>query len=71
MWLLVVASCIASDAGPQCGSGISPVYYPGFDACEDAAVRYHDHMRAHADAEGLTVLLLETRCIAFSTGNPA
>ena len=71
MWLLVVVSCIAGEAGPQCGSGISSVYYPGFEACEDAAVRSHDRMRAHAEAEGLTVLLLDTRCIAFPMGDPA
>lgn len=71
MWLLVVASCIAGDPGPYCGSGISPVHYPDFGACEDAAVRYHDHLRATAEEAGLTVLLLDTRCLRIHAGDPA
>jgi hypothetical protein len=71
MWLLVVASCIASDPGPACSSGISPVNYPAFEACEDAAVRYHDHMRGIAGDAGLTVLLIHTRCMRIVSGGPA
>ena len=70
-WVLIVDSCIAGDSLPDCGSGISPVRFPDFAACEDAAVRTYDHMRANADARGQTVLLLDTRCLALSPGAPA
>ena len=70
-WVLIVVSCIAGDSLPDCGSGISPVRFPDFIACEDAAVRTHDHMRAGADARGQTLLLLDTRCLALSPGAPA
>lgn len=70
-WVLIVVSCIAGDSLPDCGSGISPVRFPDFAACEDAAVRTYDHMRAIADARGQSVLLLDTRCLALSLGAPA
>ena len=71
MWLLVIASCIGTQGAPECGSGISPVSYLSFATCADAAVRYHDHMRAAAAAQGQTVLLLDTRCLVLSSGAPA
>jgi len=70
-WVLIVVSCIAGDALPVCASGISQNRYANFIACEDAAVRTHDRMRASADARGQTVLLLDTRCVALSLGAPA
>ena len=70
-WVLIVVFCMAGDSLPDCGSGISPVRFPDFIACEGAAVRTHDHMRANADALGQTVLLLDTRCVALSLGAPA
>lgn len=70
-WVLIIVSCIAGDSLPYCGSAISTVRFPDFIACEDAAVRTHDHMRASADARGKTVLLLDTRCLALSPGAPA
>lgn len=70
MWLLIVVSCIAGGDLPECGSGIGPVHYTHFAACEDAAVRTHDHMRAAADSRRQTVLLLDTRCLSFSSGAP-
>ena len=70
-WVLVVVSCLAGDALPVCASGISQNRYANFTACEDAAVRTHEHMRAGADARGQTVLLLDTRCLALSPGAPA
>ena len=70
-WVLIVISCIAGDSLPDCGSGISPVRFPDFIACEDAAVRTYEHMRAGADARGQTVLLLDTRCLALLPGAPA
>ena len=69
-WVLIVVSCIAGDSLPDCGSGISPVRFPDFIACEDAAVRAHEHMRAGTDARGHIVLLLVTRCLALSLGAP-
>ena len=70
-WVLIVVSCIAGDILPDCGSGISPVRFPDFTACEDAAVRTHDHMRVAANVRGQAVMLLDTRCLALSPGAPA
>ncbi|KGL00999.1 hypothetical protein [Thalassobacter sp. 16PALIMAR09] len=70
-WVLIVVSCIAGDSLPDCGSGISPVRFPDFAACEDAAVRTYDQMRTVAHARGQSVLLLDTRCVALSLGAPA
>lgn len=71
MWLLIVASCLAADPGPDCGAGVSPIHYTSFGDCEAAAVRYHDHMRAFAEEDGQTVLLLETRCLPIPSGPSA
>jgi hypothetical protein len=70
MWLLIVASCIAGETAPECGGGISPVRYATFSACEDAAVRYDDHMLAAAEASRQTALLLETQCLSIASGAP-
>lgn len=70
MWLLIVAFCIAGEIAPECGGGISPVRYVTFSACEDAAVRYDDHMLAAAEASRQTVLLLETQCLSIASGAP-
>ena len=63
MWLLVVASCIAGDPGPECGSGISLTYYTAQEDCSDAAVVYHDRLRFIAEVEGHEVLVLDSRCV--------
>jgi len=68
MWLLVVASCIAGDPGPQCGSAISPAYYTAQEDCADAAVNYHDLLRRIAAANGQVVLVLDTRCLRIDRG---
>ena len=70
-WVLIVVFCIAGDSRPDCGSEISQVRFPDFIACEDAAVRTHEHMRAGTNARGQTVLLLDTHCLALSPGAPA
>ena len=70
MWLLIVTSCIAGETAPECGGGISPVRYATFSACEDAAVRYNDHVLAAAEASRQTVLLLEARCLSIASGAP-
>jgi hypothetical protein len=70
MWPLIAASCISGETAPECGGGISPVRYVTFSACEDAAVRYHDHMLAAAEASQQTVLLLETQCLSTASGAP-
>ena len=70
IWALIVVSCLASDDLPVCASSISQNRYANFTACEDAAVRMHDQMRAGADARGQTVLLIDTRCLALSLGAP-
>ena len=63
MWLLVVASCIVGDLGPECGSGISPTYYTAPEDCADAAIVYHDRVRLIAEANGEDILLVDTRCV--------
>lgn len=70
MWLLIVASCIAGETAPECAGGTSPVRYATLSACEDAAVRYDDHMRAAAEASQKIVLLVETRCLSIASGAP-
>lgn len=70
MWLLVIATCIAGRAAPECGSGLSPVHDPAFEACEDAAVRSHDQIRTIAEEAGMTVLFLDTRCLRLAGGSP-
>ena len=69
-WVLIVISCLEGGDVPVCASGISQNRYANFTACEDAAVRMHDQMRAGADARGQTVLLIDTRCLALSLGAP-
>ena len=71
IWVLIVVSCLAGDELPVCANSISQSRYAYFTACEDAAVRTHDHLRATADARGQSVLLLDTRCLALSLGAPA
>lgn len=71
IWVLIVVSCLAGDDLPVCASSISQSRYANFTACEDAAVRTHDQMRAVVDARGQSVLLLDTRCVALSLGAPA
>lgn len=66
MWLLVVASCIAGDPAPQCGSGIARTYYAVQADCTDAAVVYHDRLRLIAEAEGHEVILLDSRCVRIA-----
>ena len=63
MWLLVIASCIAGDLSPECGSGISPTYYIAQKDCADAAVVYHDWLRLIAEADGEDILIIDTRCV--------
>ena len=70
IWVLIVVSCLAGDDLPVCASGISQNRYAHFTACEDAAVRTHDHMLAGAEARGQTVLLIDTRCLVLSLGAP-
>jgi hypothetical protein len=65
MWLLVVA-CMAGPAGPECGSALRPVQDRRVEACADAAVLSHDQIRARAKEAGLTLLLLDTRCLGRS-----
>lgn len=70
MWLLVV-SCIAGPAAPDCSSGIIPIHYCSVQACADAAVVYHDQIRVIAEEAGLSVLLLDTRCLRLVEGDRA
>ena len=63
MWILIVSICMSIGGAPACGSEIYPVAMRTFAECEDAAVLTHDHIRAIADADGVTVLSLDTRCV--------
>ena len=63
MWILIVSTCMSIGGAPACGSEIYPVAMHTFAECEDAAVISHDQIRAAADAENVTVLTLNTRCV--------
>ena len=69
MWVLIVSMCMSIGGAPACGSEIYPVAMRTFTECEDAAVLTHDQIRAAADAEKVTVLLLNTHCFR-TTGQP-
>ena len=71
MWLLIVASCIAGDPGPGCGSRVHPVGHQTLEACADAAVRYHDGIRSIAAQTGTRLLLVDTHCFSVSAKDPA
>jgi hypothetical protein len=63
MWVLIVSMCTLIGGVPACGSDIHSVAMRTFAECEDAAVLSHDHIRAAAEAENLTVLSLDTHCV--------
>lgn len=63
MWVLIVSMCMSIGGPPACVSDIHPVAMRKFAECEDAAVLTHDQIRAAADAENVTVLTLNTRCV--------
>ena len=69
MWVLIVSMCMSIAGAPACGSEIYPVALRTFAECEDAAVISHDKIRASADADGVTVLSLNTHCFR-TTGLP-
>lgn len=70
IWVLVVVLCVAGPGVPTCASGLTPVPYRSFAACEDAAVLSHDQMRARAAENGLGLLLFDTRCLRIPVGDP-
>lgn len=63
MWVLVIASCMAGEIAPECGSAIDPIAHPSQLSCADAAVAYHDHLRRLTDDRDHMVLLLDTTCL--------
>ena len=63
MWVLIVSMCMSIGGVPACGSDIYPGPMRTFAECEDAAVLTHDHIRATAGADGVTVLSLDTHCV--------
>ena len=69
MWVLIVSMCTLIGGVPACGSDIHPVAMRTFAECEDAAVLTHDHIRAAAAVDGVTVLSLNTHCFR-TTGLP-
>ncbi|MDP7150212.1 MAG: hypothetical protein QGI08_04250 [Paracoccaceae bacterium] len=69
MWVLIVSACISIGEALACGSDLYPGVMRTFAACEDAAVISHDRIRAAAEADGVTVLLLDTHCFRTS-GQP-
>ncbi len=62
MWVLIVSTCMSIGGAPACGSEIYPVAMRTFAECQDAAVLSHDHIRAAAEADNVTVLSLDTHC---------
>ncbi|NHM23778.1 hypothetical protein [Tritonibacter mobilis] len=69
MWVLIVSMCMSIGGAPACVSEIYPTAMRTFAECEDAAVLSHDHIRAAAEDDNVTVLSLETHC--FTTlGQP-
>lgn len=69
MWVLIVSMCMSIGGVPACGAKIYPVAMRSFAECEDAAMLTHDHIRAAADTDGVTVLSLDTHCFR-TTGQP-
>jgi hypothetical protein len=63
MWVLILSMCTLIGGVPACGSDIHPVAMLTFAECEDAAVLSHDHIRAAAEADNVTVLSLDTHCV--------
>ena len=62
MWVLIVSMCMSIAGAPACMSEIYPLPMRTFAECEDVAVFTHDHIRATAEADGVTVLSLTTHC---------
>ena len=69
MWVLILSMCTLIGGVPACGSDIHPVAMRTFAECEDAAVLSHDHIRAAAEADNVTVLSLDTHCFTMA-GSP-
>ena len=69
MWILIVSMCMSIGGAQACGSEIYPVVLRTFAECEDAAVLTHDHIRAAAEADDVTVLSLDTHCFT-TAGQP-
>ncbi|WCE71595.1 hypothetical protein PL336_07125 [Sulfitobacter faviae] len=67
MWVLIVSICMSIGGVPACGSDIHPVAMQTFAKCEDAAVLTHDQIRAAAEANGVTVLSLDTHCVTTAS----
>lgn len=63
MWVLIVSICMSIGGAPACGSDIYREAMRTFAECEDAAVLTHDHIRAAAAVDGVTVLPLDTHCV--------
>ena len=63
MWILIVSMSMSIGGAPACVSEVYPVAMRSFAECEDVAVISHDQIRAAADAEGVTVLSLDTHCL--------
>ena len=69
MWVLIVSMCTLIGGVPACGSDIHPVAMRTFAECGDAAVLSHDQIRAAAEANGVTILSLDTHCVT-TAGQP-
>ena len=69
MWILIVSMCLSIAGAPACMSESYPVAMRAFAECEDAAVISHDQIRAAAEAENFTVLLLDAHCFR-TVGQP-
>jgi hypothetical protein len=69
MWVLIVSMCMSIGGALACRSEIYPMAMRTFAECEDAAVISHDQIRAAAEAENVTVLSLDTRCVT-TAGQP-
>lgn len=67
MWVLIVSMCMSIGGAPACGSEIYPVAMRKFAECEGMAVITHDQIRAAAEANGVTVLSLDTHCVTTAS----
>ena len=69
MSVLIVSMCMSIGGALACVSEIYPTAMRTFAECEDAAVLSHDHIRAAAEADNVTVLSLDTDCFT-TAGRP-
>lgn len=66
-WVLVLVSCVAATLGPVCTAEIRREMFVRQSDCAEAAVDAHDALRRSAEAEGVILLSLDTRCLVIGS----